>query len=53
MNSPICVGGVGGSGTRIIAMILSSLSINIGRDINEAFDNLTFSLLFKRKDILV
>jgi len=52
MNSPICIGGVGGSGTRVIATILSSLSINIGRDINEACDNLTFTLLFKRKDIL-
>jgi hypothetical protein len=48
----ICVGGIGGSGTRVIAMILASLGLNMGNDLNEAFDNLTFTLLFKRKDIL-
>ena len=43
----ICVGGVGGSGTRVIAMILASLGLNIGNNLNEALDNLTFTLLFK------
>ena len=52
-NEPIiCVGGVGGSGTRIIAMILASLGLNIGNNLNEALDNLTFTLLFKRLEIL-
>ena len=52
MSSPyICVGGIGGSGTRVIAMILSSIGINMGNDLNEAFDNLTFTLLFKRQNI--
>jgi hypothetical protein len=51
-NNPfICVGGIGVSGTRVIAMILSSLGINMGNDLNQAFDNLTYTLLFKRKDI--
>ena len=48
----IIIGGVGGSGTRLIAMLLASLGLNIGNDINESFDNLTFTLFFKRKDIL-
>jgi hypothetical protein len=53
MNYPnIVIGGVGGSGTRLIAMFLASLGLDIGNDINESFDNLTFTLFFKRKDIL-
>jgi hypothetical protein len=53
MNYPqIVVGGVGGSGTRLIAMILISLGLNMGNDINESLDNLTYTLFFKRKDIL-
>jgi len=53
MNHPnIVIGGVGGSGTRVVAMILASLGLDIGNDINESFDNLTFTLFFKRKDIL-
>ena len=53
MNYPnIVIGGVGGSGTRLIAMILASLGLNIGNDLNESYDNLTFTLFFKRRDIL-
>ena len=53
MNHPnIVIGGVGGSGTRLIAMIVASLGLNIGNDLNESFDNLTFTLLFKRHNIL-
>ena len=48
----VIVGGIGGSGTRLIAMILASLGLNIGNDLNEAYDNLTFTLLFKRQNIL-
>jgi hypothetical protein len=43
---------VGGSGTRVIAMILASLGLNIGNNLNQALDNLIFTLLFKRIDIL-
>lgn len=52
-NQPyVCVGGVGGSGTRVIAMILASLGLNIGNNLNQALDNLIFTLLFKKIDIL-
>jgi hypothetical protein len=53
LNEPlVSVGGVGGSGTRVIALILASLGLNIGNNLNEALDNLTFTLLFKRINIL-
>lgn len=53
MNHPnIVIGGVGGSGTRLIAMIVASLGLDIGNDLNESYDNLTFGLFFKRRDIL-
>jgi hypothetical protein len=39
---------VGGSGTRVVAEILSTLGFYIGSDLNEASDNLLFTLLFKR-----
>ena len=52
MNHPnIVIGGVGGSGTRLISMIVASLGLDIGNDINESYDNLTFGLFFKRRDI--
>lgn len=47
-NSPIAIGGLGGSGTRVIAEILKEVGFFLGSDLNLALDNLTFSLLFKR-----
>lgn len=53
MSNPyIVVGGVGGSGTRMIITILKELGLNIGNDLNEANDNLTFTLLFKHLNTL-
>ncbi len=54
MNSrpPVAIGGVGGSGTRLIAEILARLNYFIGSDLNHQNDNLWFTLLFKRIDIL-
>ncbi|MFC1601847.1 sulfotransferase, partial [Candidatus Sumerlaeota bacterium] len=49
---PIAVGGMGGSGTRLIAQILEQLGYFLGGDFNRAQDNLWFTLLFKRSDIL-
>jgi hypothetical protein len=46
-NPYVVVGGVGGSGTRLISSILASLGLNIGTDLNEAYDNLSFTLLYK------
>ena len=45
---PIAVGGVGGSGTRVIAEILIQLGFYLGKDLNASRDNLWFTLLFKR-----
>jgi len=47
-NGPIVVGGVGGSGTRLVAEILSSFGIFLGDDLNIASDNLLYTLLFRR-----
>ena len=51
-HHPLAVGGVGGSGTRIVAHILQELDFYLGEDLNKQFDNLWFTLLFKRKEIL-
>ena len=48
MISPVVVGGVGGSGTRVVAQILRELGFYIGSDLNRALDNLWFTLLCKR-----
>ena len=51
-RAPVAVGGVGGSGTRFIAHILQHFGYYIGNDLNRAIDNLWFTLLFKRTEIL-
>ena len=52
-NQPlVAVGGVGGSGTRVVAKLLNSCGIHIGIDNNEPEDNLWFTLLFKRRELL-
>jgi hypothetical protein len=45
---PIVIGGTGGSGTRVVAKILSRCGVYIGKDLNSQLDNLLFTLLFKR-----
>lgn len=52
-QSPVVVGGVGGSGTRVVAEILQRLGYFIGADLNESLDNLWFSMLFKRNQWFV
>ena len=47
-KAPVVIGGVGGSGTRLIADILMELGYYIGSDLNESRDNLAVTLLFKR-----
>ena len=44
---PVAIGGVGGSGTRIVAELLQKMGIYLGNDLNFANDNLLFTLLFK------
>lgn len=50
--APVAIGGVGGSGTRLIARLLLELGWYLGGDLNESYDNLWFTLLFKRWEIL-
>ena len=52
MNA-VAVGGVGGSGTRLVALLLNNLGYYIGDDLNDALDNLWFTLFFKRRSILI
>jgi hypothetical protein len=48
---PVAIGGIGGSGTRLIAQILRQLGYYMGDDLNAANDNLWFTLLFKRTEL--
>lgn len=52
-TAPVAIGGLGGSGTRIGAELLKMQGRYIGSDLNESLDNLWFTLLFKRRDIMV
>lgn len=45
---PVVIGGLGGSGTRLVASVLVETGFYLGRDLNESLDNLWFTLLFKR-----
>lgn len=51
-SNPVVIGGVGGSGTRLIAQCLIEVGYLMGSDLNDANDNLWFTLLFKRPEIL-
>ena len=49
MKTPtVCVGGVGGSGTRVISEILQRSNHHIGSALNPALDNLWFTLLLRQ-----
>jgi hypothetical protein len=53
-NSPppfVAVGGLGGSGTRLVAALLAEFGVFLGHDLNKALDNLAFTLLFKRPEL--
>lgn len=50
-HAPIAVGGIGGSGTRVVAAILREAGIDIGSELNGSLDNLWFTFLFKDPDI--
>ena len=52
LTSPVAIGGIGGSGTRLIAELLLHLGFYLGSDLNESNDNLWFTLLFKRIDLV-
>lgn len=46
-QSPIIIGGNGGSGTRVVAEILLRSGVFLGHDLNRSNDNLLFTYLFK------
>lgn len=51
LNSPpIAIGGVGGSGTRLVTEITQKAGFFVGGTLNHALDNLYFTLLFKRPE---
>lgn len=52
VSAPVAVGGIGGSGTRLIAEILDRVGLYMGGDLNETNDTLWFTLLFKRTELL-
>lgn len=47
-NGPLVIGGIGGSGTRLVTEICQSIGFNLGEDLNKSLDNLTYTLLFRR-----
>ena len=49
--SPVAVGALGGSGTRVIGQLMMDCGIYIGDNLNGPNDNLTFTCLFKRPEL--
>ena len=49
--APIVIGGIGGSGTRVVTQLLQSLGFDMGSDLNESLDDLRFTALFKRPSL--
>lgn len=45
-SPPVVVGGVGGSGTRVVAEMLETLGVFMGDDLNVAHDNLRLARVF-------
>ena len=52
MAIKLAIGGIGGSGTRIVAKVIEDLGYFIGNDLNRPLDNLLFTLFFKRQNVL-
>jgi len=48
-HTPIAIGGLGGSGTRVFAASLKNAGYDIGSKLNGPLDNLWFTILFKRR----
>lgn len=51
--APIVIGGIGGSGTRLVVQILQKEGVSFPGHLNDELDNLWFSLLFVRRTILL
>lgn len=52
-TAPVVIGGLGGSGTRLVVSLLRDMGVSFGGEMNESLDNLWFSLLFVRRSILL
>ena len=48
LRAPVIIGGVGGSGTRLIAEMLRSAGLEIGNDLNKALDNRHFQFVISK-----
>lgn len=48
----VAVGGIGGSGTRVVAALLESIGVFMGQDRNVSRDSLWYTFMFKRESIL-
>jgi hypothetical protein len=51
-SQPVAIGAIGGSGTRVVAGLLTELGYFIGHELNQSNDNLSFTRRFKRLEIL-
>lgn len=51
-QSPVAIGAIGGSGSRVLARIIQAAGISIGANLNSAFDNLEFTARFKTTQIV-
>jgi hypothetical protein len=47
-SGPVVIGGVGGSGTRVVAEIVRGVGVYLGDDLNDSCDNLWATLLLRR-----
>ncbi len=52
-SAPVVIGGLGGSGTRLVISLMRRMGVFVGGEMNESLDNLWFSLLFVRRSILL
>jgi len=53
LSSIISIGGLGGSGTRAVSEVFIKADICMGGELNNSLDTLLFTLMFKRKNILL
>lgn len=51
-ETPIAIGAIGGSGTRVLAQIVEATGVFMGENINASHDNLEFTARFKNLEIL-
>ena len=48
---PVAIGGVGGSGTRVVASMIAGLGYDMGISLNRSLDDLLFTFLFRNPDM--